>query len=85
MFNDEIQLEVEGATKVLALRGIIYGGQDHFTCRVVGRDGAMWFHDGITTGATCIPEVNVRTLSDRSVLHKCGEKTVVAVIYARVG
>jgi hypothetical protein len=84
-FDDELHLEVQGTRRVLALRGIIYGGQGHFTCRVIGRDGTMWFHDGITTGSSCISEVNVRTLTDRSVLHTCGEKKVVSVVYARVG
>ncbi|KAJ7839766.1 hypothetical protein B0H13DRAFT_1650053, partial [Mycena leptocephala] len=57
----------------------------HFTCRVIRRDGAMWFPDGITTGSSCIPEGNIRTLEDRALLHKCGEKIVVSAIYARIG
>ncbi|KAJ7018503.1 hypothetical protein C8F04DRAFT_977220 [Mycena alexandri] len=70
-------------TSVLAtLRGIIYGGQAHFTARFVGRDGTLWFHDGITTGSNCIEEVNESALTDRVVLNRCGEKTV-AAIYAR--
>jgi hypothetical protein len=86
LFDDELRLEVNGRPIILALRGIIYGGQSHFTSRVIGRDGAMWFHDGITTGLSCIPEGNLRTLKDRALLHKCGEKIVVSVIvYARIG
>ncbi|KAJ7927366.1 hypothetical protein B0H13DRAFT_1861365 [Mycena leptocephala] len=85
LFDDELCLEVNGRPIILALRGIIHGGQSHFTCRVIGRDGAMWFHDGITTGSSCIPEGNLRTLKDRALLHKCGEKIAVSVIYARIG
>ncbi|KAJ7937551.1 hypothetical protein B0H13DRAFT_1588533 [Mycena leptocephala] len=74
---------LSGTPVSLKMRGIIYGGQGHFTCRVVGKDGSMFFHDGITTGRNCIPEVNVRTVQDKLLLQKCGEKTVVCVIYAR--
>jgi hypothetical protein len=82
-FDDELHLEVQGTRRVLALRGNHICGQGHFTCRVIGRDGTMWFRDGITTGSSCISEVNVRTLH-RSILHTCGEKRVVSVVYARV-
>ncbi|KAJ7156500.1 hypothetical protein C8R43DRAFT_883895 [Mycena crocata] len=64
-------------------RGIIYGGQQHFTCRIVDADGNMWFHDGIGTRNACIPEINIQTVADPLALHKCGEKNVVAVVYAR--
>ncbi|KAJ7715842.1 hypothetical protein B0H16DRAFT_1232780, partial [Mycena metata] len=65
------------------LRGIIYGGQPDFTCRYIQNDGKMWFHDGITTGSSCLRQVDLYTLQDRLVLQKCGGKTTVAVIYAR--
>ncbi|KAJ7152407.1 hypothetical protein C8R46DRAFT_820871, partial [Mycena filopes] len=65
------------------LRGIIYGGQGHFTCRYIDRDGGMWFHDGITTGRRCQPEVNVSAVTRLLDLHRCGEKRAVAVVYAR--
>ncbi|KAJ7886457.1 hypothetical protein B0H14DRAFT_2180885, partial [Mycena olivaceomarginata] len=38
----------------LYLRGIIYGGFNHFTCRVIQLDGWVWFHDGITTGRSTV-------------------------------
>ncbi|KAJ7929802.1 hypothetical protein B0H13DRAFT_1595936, partial [Mycena leptocephala] len=63
--------------------GIIYGGQNHFTSRFIAKDGSMWFHDGITTGSNCIHEVNIQSLPDKLVLHQCGEKKVVSVVYAR--
>ncbi|KAJ6480466.1 hypothetical protein C8R47DRAFT_1050141 [Mycena vitilis] len=67
----------------MRLRGIVYGGQGHFTCRLIRKDGRMWFHDGITTGRNCLPEANFHAIEDRLVLHKCGEKKAVCVIYAR--
>ncbi|KAJ7878726.1 hypothetical protein B0H13DRAFT_1631019, partial [Mycena leptocephala] len=54
--------------------GIMYGGQNHFTCRFVDRQGEIWFHDGITTGSTCNPEVNIATVTNLLNLHSCGEK-----------
>ncbi|KAJ6461129.1 hypothetical protein C8R47DRAFT_993644 [Mycena vitilis] len=84
LFDDELAFHCDGARVALKLRGVIYGGQNHFTCRFIRQDGSMWFHDGITTGRDCIPEVNLNTLQDKLVLHKCGEKKAVAVVYARV-
>jgi hypothetical protein len=50
---------LSGTPVSLKMRGMIYVGQGHFTCRVVGKDGSMFFHDGIiTTGRNCIPEGN---------------------------
>ncbi|KAJ7933431.1 hypothetical protein B0H13DRAFT_1856207 [Mycena leptocephala] len=83
LFDNELTFMLSGTPVSLKMRGMIYGGQGHFTCRVVGKDGSMFFHDGITTGRNCIPEVNVRTVQDKLLLQKCGEKTVVCVIYAR--
>ncbi|KAJ6545642.1 hypothetical protein B0H19DRAFT_877404, partial [Mycena capillaripes] len=65
------------------LRGIIYGGQGHFTCRYIEKGGEIWFHDGITTGRRCLPDIDIHRVQDRLSLHRCGEKKAVAVIYAR--
>jgi hypothetical protein len=35
---------------VLNLTGIVYHGDNHFTCRIISPDGHIWFHDGISTG-----------------------------------
>ncbi|KAJ6548905.1 hypothetical protein B0H19DRAFT_952667 [Mycena capillaripes] len=85
IFNPEIAVDCNGYLATMTLRGIIYGGQAHFTCRFVDRDGHMWFHDGITTGSRCLPEVSLRSVAGLLRLHYCGEKKAVAVIYARVG
>jgi hypothetical protein len=83
LFDNELTFMLSGTPVSLKMRGIIHGGQNYFTCRVIGKDGSMFFNDGITTGRNCIPEVNVRTVQDKSLLQKCGEKTVVCVVYAR--
>ncbi|KAJ7155806.1 hypothetical protein C8R46DRAFT_910619 [Mycena filopes] len=83
IFSEKLTLLRAESLVTLRLRGIIYGGQGHFTCRYIGRNGEIWFHDGITTGRTCLRERNLRDLEDKLVLHRCGEKTAVTVIYAR--
>ncbi|KAJ7872238.1 hypothetical protein B0H13DRAFT_1633942 [Mycena leptocephala] len=45
-FDRELAIGLLGKFK---LRGIMYGGQNHFTCRFIDRQGEIWFHDGITT------------------------------------
>ncbi|KAJ7027195.1 hypothetical protein C8F04DRAFT_965550 [Mycena alexandri] len=83
LFSDDLTFEVRNQQINMKLRGIIYGGQNHFTCRYIQSDGSMWFHDGITTGSTCLRETKVQDVENRLQLHKCGEKTAVALIYAR--
>ncbi|KAJ6474037.1 hypothetical protein C8R47DRAFT_987091 [Mycena vitilis] len=83
VFNDLLTFEVQGAPVNMRLRGIVYGGQGHFTSRLISKHGDMWFHDGITTGKDCVSEVNFHALEDKLVLHNCGEKKAVCVIYAR--
>ncbi|KAJ7846543.1 hypothetical protein B0H13DRAFT_1646583, partial [Mycena leptocephala] len=51
--------------------GIMYGGQNHFTCRFVDRQGEIWFHDGIMAGSTCNPEVNIATVTNLLNFHSC--------------
>ncbi|KIM72758.1 hypothetical protein PILCRDRAFT_32429, partial [Piloderma croceum F 1598] len=42
-----------GETVVLDVRGLIYCGDFHFASCIIGADGIVWYHDGITTGSTC--------------------------------
>ncbi|KAJ6465500.1 hypothetical protein C8R47DRAFT_1224369 [Mycena vitilis] len=83
VFNELLSFQVQGVAVNMRLRGIVYGGQNHFTCRLIGKDGRMWFHDGITTGRDCVPEVNFRSLQDKLVLHKCGEKKAFQELQSR--
>ncbi|KIM72761.1 hypothetical protein PILCRDRAFT_81623, partial [Piloderma croceum F 1598] len=40
-------------TVVLDVRGLIYHGEFQFTSRIIGTDGMVWYHDGMTTGSSC--------------------------------
>ncbi|KAJ7751152.1 hypothetical protein B0H16DRAFT_1265982, partial [Mycena metata] len=52
----KLHLNLNGTTHVLLLRGIIYYGSFHFTPRIIGTDGRVWFHDGMTTRQVCTDE-----------------------------
>ncbi|KAJ6552778.1 hypothetical protein B0H19DRAFT_1072279 [Mycena capillaripes] len=51
-----------GATITLKLRGIIYGGQGHFTCRYIEKSGEIWFHD-VRVPVANVPGASKRTVS----------------------
>ncbi|KAJ7448097.1 hypothetical protein FB451DRAFT_1054053 [Mycena latifolia] len=78
----DIAFDCNGALIKFKLRGVIYGGQGHFTCRYLDQAGGVWFHDGISTGRICIREGDLATI-DTMTLHVCGRKDALAVIYAR--
>src|SRR5882762_6372472 len=73
-----LKFEQEGETVVLDVRGLIYHGDFHFTSRIIGTDGIVWYHDGMTTGS-CENEGDLEKLSLR-----CKGKKLILVVYARV-
>ena len=69
------------------LRGVVYGGYEHFFCRVITEDGWIWFHDGRDTGSVCIRERNIADLSDIDWLNYKDTKDIckpLIAIYVRV-
>ncbi|KAJ7452797.1 hypothetical protein FB451DRAFT_1050601 [Mycena latifolia] len=82
-FDRELGFDCNGSLIKMKLRGIVYGGQGHFTCRFIDAYDAVWFHDGITTGRRCLQQQEDIGSVDMMGLHRCGEKHAVAVIYAR--
>jgi len=48
-----LKFEQEGEPVVLDIRGLIYHGDFHFTSCIIGTDGMVWYHDGITTRNSC--------------------------------
>ncbi|KAJ7039969.1 hypothetical protein C8F04DRAFT_948942 [Mycena alexandri] len=77
-----LHFDKEGVLNCLKLRGVIYGGHGHFTSRYVSHNGAIWYHDGITTGRQCRLEGNITHVNDMSVLSSCGDNRALAVLYA---
>ncbi|KAJ7646168.1 hypothetical protein B0H17DRAFT_959206 [Mycena rosella] len=82
-FDEELGLDCNSCIVKSKLRGIIYGGWDHFTCKFIGRSGVVWFHNGITTGRCCTRETEL-SLADLMSLHKSGSKIAVAMVYAKI-
>jgi hypothetical protein len=78
-----LKFEQGGETVVLDVRGLIYHGEFHFTSRIIGTDGIVWYHDGITTGDSCENEGNFDKFSSRNLL-KCKGKKLILVVYGRV-
>jgi hypothetical protein len=78
-----LKFEQEGETVILDVRGLIYHGDFHFTSRIIGTDGIVWYHDGMTTGSSCENEGDFDKLSSKNLL-KCKGKKLILVVYARV-
>ncbi|KAF8576669.1 hypothetical protein K439DRAFT_1309795, partial [Ramaria rubella] len=43
------------------LSGIVYYDaiRQHFVARIIGKQGDIWYHDGINTGPQCVFEGNL--------------------------
>jgi hypothetical protein len=67
---------------VLDLRGLIYFGEFHFVSRIIGLDGNVWYHDGMTTGSTCKNEGDTGNFSSKKLRTYEGKKLIL-VVYAR--
>ena len=48
------------------LAGVVYGGQNHFVCRVIDDKGMVWYHDGIATGSSCLREGQLTDIAGRT-------------------
>ena len=73
----------QGETVVVNVRGLIYHGDFHFTSCIIGTDGIVWYHDGMTTRSSCANEGDFNKMSSRNLL-KCKGKKLILVVYARV-
>ena len=78
-----MKFEQEGETVALDIRGLIYHGDFHFTSRIIGTDGMVWYHDGITTRSSCENEGDFTKFSSKNLLKYRG-KNLILVVYARV-
>ena len=61
-----IKLKVNNTTTLLYLKGIVYYGDNHFTSRIISKDGRIWFKDGITTRGQSIEEGHLSTMTDKN-------------------
>jgi len=56
LLDSVLHISVGDLHREYNLRGIIYFSGEHFTSRVITRNGMVWFHDGIFTGRSLIYE-----------------------------
>ncbi|KZP04092.1 hypothetical protein FIBSPDRAFT_767963 [Athelia psychrophila] len=73
------ELKVGGHRKTLKLRGIIYYKDYHFTSRIWDANGAVWFHDGKTSGVRCEREFGPSDSADRGT---CRGGVAIQAIYS---
>jgi hypothetical protein len=76
--NTQFQSVIAETSVTYLLRGVLYYGDNHFTCRIVSEDGMTWFHDGIATGKNVICEGHVNNLHT---LASCLGKQASIAIY----
>ena len=64
------------------LKGGIYFGNNHFTCRLIDNNEMIWFHDGIATGSACQKVMRLMDIPSSQWWNTCGsDKTLSYVIY----
>ncbi|KAJ7606064.1 hypothetical protein DFH06DRAFT_1019686 [Mycena polygramma] len=81
-----LTFQVEGHTETMKLRGLIYHSalDVHFTSIVVDNDGALWYHDGISTRRNTVNHGNIAALPTLRDLHWYKNQRLCAAIYAKV-
>ena len=79
--SHKIKIKINNTNTLLYLKGIVYYGGNHFTCRIISKDGKIWFNDGITTGGRSIEEGHLSTMSDKN-LRRCKGKDLALTVYA---
>ena len=80
--NHSITLNMQNnETKTLHLKGIVYFGENHFTSRIIARDGTVWFNDGKETGQQCINDGKLKLMNNDD-LHSCRDKNLILAVYS---
>ncbi|KAI0354570.1 hypothetical protein OH77DRAFT_1456690 [Trametes cingulata] len=76
--DDEFVIAVGARSYRWHLRGVIYHGSNHFTCRYLSSEGNVWYHDGASTGQNCIRE---SVSADRGSFKSAYGRTATHYIY----
>jgi hypothetical protein len=66
-------------TTTLHLKGLVYYGDFHFTCRIIDESGSIWFHDGMTTEKISIKDGKFGSVSQPN-LKECRNKQLCLVV-----
>lgn len=71
-----------GTWKIYTLRGLVYHGSGHFTCRIVDRQGQVWYNVSMLTGRKCALEGNLNGTANTSWLKNAHGRILAYAIYA---
>lgn len=63
------------------LKGIVYHGLNHFTCRIVGDKGDVRYHDGMETKRETLQEVKLTQLSN---VFEAKNRKAAVLIYSKI-
>jgi hypothetical protein len=76
--SETLKYEQEGEIVVLDVRGLIYHRDFHFTSRIIGTGGIVWYRDG------SVKIIEILTSYLLIILLNCRGKKLILVVYARV-
>jgi hypothetical protein len=74
-----LNFHTPGGSRSLSLKGIVYHGDYHFTSCIIST-GRVWYHDGMTTGSSCVSHGLLSKVGDMQ-LRQCKGKDLVLAIY----
>ena len=67
----------------LPLRGIVYHGSNHFTSRIIAKDGTIFEHDGTQANGMLVENGNLK-LIDLDLLEKLKSSTANLAVYSTI-
>jgi hypothetical protein len=85
LVDRELEFKVGRESVKMDLRGVIYGGNSHFTSRLLDKSGNLWYNDGMTTGRRCMSDGPILAMRDARQLTMCRGKIAVAAVYSLAG
>ncbi|TEB14399.1 hypothetical protein FA13DRAFT_1567922, partial [Coprinellus micaceus] len=63
------------------LRGMIYGGRNHFTCRIIDKHGQVWYFDGMAKPGAAVFERVVTLQEDLEWLCTVDDRKLMYLLY----
>lgn len=73
-----LKINIKNKSVRLHLKGVVYLGDFHFTCKIVF-DDKIWFHDGIETKRSCRLEGNITEINKDMLMKHNGHNAVSAI------
>ncbi|KAJ3513184.1 hypothetical protein NMY22_g15116 [Coprinellus aureogranulatus] len=64
------------------LRGLVYGGRNHFTCRLIDKHGQVWYADGMASPGQVAFEKVVTLQDDLKWMRSADDRKLLYLLYA---